>query len=1048
MTQITTGIQNLSRRCFLLLVCWTVCVLGSLPASAATWPTEANVMVEIPLKSERDHADPFNTVTVDVDVTDPAGRLLRVPAFWAGGKEWRVRYASPLPGTHRYRSRASDAADGGLHGSEGTIEVRPYSGNNPLLRHGPLRAAADRRHLEHADGTPFFWLGDTWWMGLCQRLRWPDEFQQLAADRKAKGYNVVQIVAGLYPDMPAFDPRGANEAGFPWEKDYARIRPEYFDAADRRLKHLVDQGFTPCIGGAWGYFLPWMGVEKAKQHWRYVIARYGAMPVVWCVAGEANLPWYLAKGFPYDDRRQVRGWTEVIRHVRATDPFHRPVTIHPTAIGQYTSRHATDDAALLDFDMLQTPHGQREAVPITVKAVRDSYAARPTLPVINGEASYEMLSDSLPTRWTRTMFWLCMTNGAAGHTYGANGIWQCNRKDQPHGASPHGGTYGKITWDEAMRLPGSEQLALGKRFFDRYPWHRFQPHPEWAEWAAAWELSLDNCSWIWYPEGNAAKDAPVAKRYFRRTFALPEGKAVAEARLRVSADDSCSVRLNGRDLGVGNDRQNGTQFAIARWLKPGENVLAIAGENMPANVPANPAGLLFRLEVRLADGQTIDIVSDAQTRSFKDEVAGWSAAGFDGDAWAKAMVVGRHGDAPWGKIGGASDAQAGPQATGIPGIVRVVYAPDSRPIVLRGLGAGTLHTAAYFDPVKGTHTAIGEIRASADGTWRCPPPKGTDEDWVLVVEPQAPPKAAQTKPVSREGVEYLARLRKNTPFGTNDFDLKGLREGMGSRREPSMKDVRLIRVKIGEMSGEWVLAPGADPEIRLLYLHGGGFVSGSGGFYLTLAAHLSAAARCAVLLPDYRLAPEHPFPAGLEDCVRAHEWMLANGPSGAARAKATFIAGDSAGGNLTLATLLALRDRRRPLPAGGISLSPTTDLTLASESLKTVEDPILSARSMPVFRDLYLGKADPRNPLASPVFGDYRGIPPLLVQAGEHEMLRDDSVRVAKKARADGVSVKLEVWPGMFHVFQSHEPLLPEAREAIDHAAEFIRSLAKSHSGQ
>jgi acetyl esterase/lipase len=196
-----------------------------------------------------------------------------------------------------------------------------------------------------------------------------------------------------------------------------------------------------------------------------------------------------------------------------------------------------------------------------------------------------------------------------------------------------------------------------------------------------------------------------------------------------------------------------------------------------------------------------------------------------------------------------------------------------------------------------------------------------------------------------------------------------------------------------------------------------------------------------VLLPDYRLAPEHPFPAGLEDCILAHEWMIANGPSGAARSHATFIAGDSAGGSLTLATLLALRDRRWLLPAGGIALSPTTDLTLASNSLQTVNDPIISARTMPVFRELYLGKTDPRNPLASPVFGDYRGIPPLLIQVGEHEMLRDDGIRVAKKARSDGIPVKLEVWPGMFHVFQSHEPLLPEGQEAIDHAADFMRSL-------
>ena len=135
-------------------------------------------------------------------------------------------------------------------------------------------------------------------MGLCHRLHWPDEVKTLAADRKAKGFNVIQIVAGLYPDMHPFDPRGANEAGFPWEKEYARIRPEYFDAADQRLQYLVDEGFTPCIVGAWGYFMPWMGVEKAKQHWRYLIARYGALPVVWCAAGEANLPWYLAKPFP------------------------------------------------------------------------------------------------------------------------------------------------------------------------------------------------------------------------------------------------------------------------------------------------------------------------------------------------------------------------------------------------------------------------------------------------------------------------------------------------------------------------------------------------------------------------------------------------------------------------------------------------------------------------------------------------------------------------------------------------------------------------------
>ena len=304
--------------------------------------------------------------------------------------------------------------------------------------------------------------------------------------------------------------------------------------------------------------------------------------------------------------------------------------------------------------------------------------------------------------------------------------------------------------------------------------------------------------------------------------------------------------------------------------------------------------------------------------------------------------------------------------------------------------------------------------------------------------PLSAASADKPRVVSPEGIALLQRLSKNTPFGTTDFDLKGLRAGMGARQEPANKDIKLIHVKIGEIPCEWVLAPDADPAVRLLYLHGGGWVSGSGGNYLPLAADISVAAKCAVLLPDYRLAPEHPFPAGLEDCIAAHDWLIANGPSGPGPAKTTFIAGDSAGGNLTLATLLALRDRQRPLPAGGIALSAATDFTLASESLKTVHDPIISARTMPEFRDRYLEKTDPSNPLASPVFGDYRGIPPLLIQVGEHEMLRDDSVRVAKKALADGIPVKFEVWPGMVHVFQIRG--LPESRQAIEQIADFMRS--------
>jgi hypothetical protein len=443
------------------------------------------VTVEITFTATRDYRNPFCDVTLDAVFQTPQGRTLKVPGFWAGGRQWKVRYASPEAGTHRWRSACSITADQGLHDRTGTVTVEPYRGENLLYRHGPVRVAADRRHFEHLDGTPFFWLGDTWWMGLCHRLHWPEEFRQLAADRKAKGFNVIQIVAGLYPDMPAFDPRGANEAGFAWQKDYSRIRPEYFDQADKRLKYLVDQGFVPCIVGAWGYHLPWMGKDRMKEHWRYLVARYGALPVVWCAAGEGTMPFYGSKRGNEEAALQKQGWTEVIRSIRATDPFGRMITIHPSR----SAREIVNDPSLLDFDMHQTGHMPEGAIGQMAGQMRDAYQARPVMPVIAGESSYDGLDlrewggGMLSSDASRQMFWMgLMHNGAAGGTYGANGIWQMNRRDAPYGPSPHGRSWGSTPWDEAMLRPGSAQVGLAKQFFDRYPWHRLEPKPDTVTW--------------------------------------------------------------------------------------------------------------------------------------------------------------------------------------------------------------------------------------------------------------------------------------------------------------------------------------------------------------------------------------------------------------------------------------------------------------------------------------------------------------------------------------------------------------------------------------
>ena len=198
----------------------------------------ANCLMEWTFRSGKGYGDPFNDVELDVVFTDPDGAERRVPAFWAGDDVWRVRYASPKVGTHRYRTVGSDEDNKGLHGLEGDFKVNPYEGRNPLLRHGPLRVSENQRYLAHLDGTPFFWLADTWWMGLCKRLKWPGGFHELTADRVAKGFTVIQIVAGLYPDMAAFDERGANEAGFPWDKDFVSkyVEPSGFE---KWRKHIL-----------------------------------------------------------------------------------------------------------------------------------------------------------------------------------------------------------------------------------------------------------------------------------------------------------------------------------------------------------------------------------------------------------------------------------------------------------------------------------------------------------------------------------------------------------------------------------------------------------------------------------------------------------------------------------------------------------------------------------------------------------------------------------------------------------------------------------------
>lgn len=274
-------------------------------------------------------------------------------------------------------------------------------------------------------------------------------------------------------------------------------------------------------------------------------------------------------------------------------------------------------------------------------------------------------------------------------------------------------------------------------------------------------------------------------------------------------------------------------------------------------------------------------------------------------------------------------------------------------------------------------------------------------------------EADPTAPALRAHVEALVRRAPKPPRG-----------------------VRVEATTVGGVPAEWVIAPGADLARTIVYCHGGGYAAGSPASARDLVWRLSAAAACRVLSLDYRLAPEHPFPAALDDVTAAYRALVS---TGSAPTSVAF-AGDSAGGGLALGALVRLRDEGAPMPAAACAFSPWTDLAFCGESLTTNEalDPMVSVEAIRPTASWYLADQPATHPHASPLYADPRGLPPTLLQVGSTEVLRDDSVRLAERMRAAGVDVTLEVWPDMPHVFQGFAMVLRTARRAVASAGRFL----------
>ena len=254
---------------------------------------------------------------------------------------------------------------------------------------------------------------------------------------------------------------------------------------------------------------------------------------------------------------------------------------------------------------------------------------------------------------------------------------------------------------------------------------------------------------------------------------------------------------------------------------------------------------------------------------------------------------------------------------------------------------------------------------------------------------------------------------------------------------PWDEDVTTERVGAGGVPAEWITAPEAQDGRVLLYLHGGGYAFGSMRTHRVMLAHISRAAQARVLGLDYRLAPECPFPAPVEDSLAAYRWLLSNGEN----PKKIVIGGDSAGGGLMVAALVALRYLGEPMPAAGVGISSWTDMEATGESFTTNAevDPSVNRERIYQIAKLYMAGKDLRAPLASPIHADLAGLPPLLLQVGSIETLLDDTNELARRARDAGVEVEVDVWDDMPHVWHHFAPILPEARQAIQRIGEFMR---------
>ena len=431
----------------------------------AIWRT-----VELAFESDRDVVDPYRDVDAEAVFAGPGGIQIRRPAFWDGGRTWRVRFAPTRPGPWRFSARSNDASDTGLNGVTGDLLCVDDDDHGAAVhRQGFLRQDPQGHHLEHIDGTPFFWLGDTHWRfayeswDTANKPGWTSQFRGMVDRRVDQGFTVYQSNLLMVDWFTGRSPYWIDGESF------GALDVRFLQTVvDPRMAYIADSGLVNALGLGWHQLID-AGVEHVKRFARYIVARYGSYPMVWTLGGEVA-------GYDPDVRQtRIDGWREVALAIRDADGYSHPLTAHATTERPIAPHYQGEEWLTLTLN--QHGHGDFD---LSSDHYRDHLAAHPGTPLVEGESMYEgLISVEYAARRTvtdtmvRQVAYRAIQAGCCGYTYGAQGCWNA-AWDRDHGAT----MWGDLPWYEGIDLPGADQLGHFRRFYEAIAWHRLRPAPQ------------------------------------------------------------------------------------------------------------------------------------------------------------------------------------------------------------------------------------------------------------------------------------------------------------------------------------------------------------------------------------------------------------------------------------------------------------------------------------------------------------------------------------------------------------------------------------------